>query len=277
MLGRRFRLLWLGGLLAALQFAPGSASAAAPEPYDPWPGLVQDIFDNRAMEDGAGVIAIEMPYRAEDAAIVPVTLRTILPAGDARRVVAITLVIDQNPAPMAARFELGQDAVVSQISTRVRVNNYTDVHAVAELSDGRLYVAKTYVKASGGCSAPAAKNADEAKGKLGQMRFRQFTKFNDGPASGAREAQIMVGHPNNSGLQMDQVTQLYVPAFFVNELQVSQDDRLILKMVGGISISEDPNIRFTYVPNGAKHVHVEAKDTEGHLFQNEWKVEDPAI
>jgi sulfur-oxidizing protein SoxY len=277
MLGRRFRLLWLGGLLAALQFAPGSASAAAPEPYDPWPGLVQDIFDNRAMEDGAAVIAIEMPYRAEDAAIVPVTLRTILPAGDARRVVAITLVIDQNPAPMAARFELGQDAAVSQISTRVRVNNYTDVHAVAELSDGRLYVAKTYVKASGGCSAPAAKNADEAKGKLGQMRFRQFTKFNDGPASGAREAQIMVGHPNNSGLQMDQVTQLYVPAFFVNELQVSQDDRLILKMVGGISISEDPNIRFTYVPNGAKHVHVEAKDTEGHLFQNEWKVEDPAI
>jgi sulfur-oxidizing protein SoxY len=277
MLGRRFRLLSLGGLLVALQFTPGRASAAAPEPYDPWPGLVQDIFDNRAMEDGAGVIAIEMPYRAEDAAIVPVTLRTMLPAGDARRVVTITLVIDQNPAPMAARFELGQDSAVSQISTRVRVNNYTDVHAVAELSDGKLYVVKTYVKASGGCSAPAAKNADEAKGKLGQMRFRQFTKSNEGPASGAREAQIMVGHPNNSGLQMDQVTQLYVPAFFVNELQVSQDDRLILKMVGGISISEDPNIRFTYVPNGAKQIHVEAKDTDGHLFQNEWKVEDPAI
>jgi sulfur-oxidizing protein SoxY len=277
MLGRRFRLLCLGGLLVALQLAPGLASAAAPEPYDPWPGLVQDIFDNRAMEDGAGVLAIEMPYRAEDAAIVPVTLRTTLPAGDARRVVAITLVIDQNPAPMAARFELGQDSSVSQISTRVRVNNYTDVHAVAELSDGKLYVAKAYVKASGGCSAPAAKNADEAQGKLGQMRFRQFTKSSEGPASGAREAQIMVGHPNNSGLQMDQVTQLYVPAFFVNELQVSQDDKLILKMVGGISISEDPNIRFTYVPDGAKRVHVEAKDTEGHLFQGEWKVEDPAI
>ena len=70
--------------------------------------------------------------------------------------------IDQNPAPMAAKFELGPDAKVSEISTRVRVNNYTDVHAVAELSDGKLYMIKTYVKASGGCSAPAAKNADEA-------------------------------------------------------------------------------------------------------------------
>jgi sulfur-oxidizing protein SoxY len=281
MLGRPSRLLRLGGFLLALQFAPGLASAATPEPYDPWPGLVQDIFDNRAMRDGSGVIAIEMPYRAEDAAIVPVTLRTILPAGDSRRVVAITLVIDQNPAPLAARFELGQDSSVSQISTRVRVNNYTDVHAVAELSDGKLYVARTYVKASGGCSAPAAKNADEAKGKLGQMRFRQFAKSNvtsnDGPASGAHEAQLMIGHPNNSGLQMDQVTQLYVPAFFVNELRVLQDDSLILKMAGGISISEDPNIRFTYVPNGAKRVRVEAKDTEGHVFQGEWKVDDSGI
>jgi sulfur-oxidizing protein SoxY len=277
MLGRRFRLRCLGGLLIALQFAPGRAPAAAPESYDPWPGLVQDIFDNRAMEDGAGVIAVEMPYRAEDAAIVPVTLRTILPAGDTRRVVAITLVIDQNPAPMAARFELGQASSVSQIATRVRVNNYTDIHAVAELSDGKLYVAKTYVKASGGCSAPAAKNADEAKGKLGQMRFRQFARSSEGPVSGAREAQIMIGHPNNSGLQMDQVTELYVPAFFVNEVQVLQDDKLILKMAGGISISEDPNIRFTYVPNDAKRVRVEARDTEGHVFEGEWKVDDSGM
>jgi sulfur-oxidizing protein SoxY len=253
------------------------APAATSEPYDPWPGLVQDIFNNRTMNDGTGVIAIEMPYRAEDAAIVPVTLRTTLPPGDTRRVLAITLVIDQNPAPMAARFELGHDSSVSEISTRVRVNNYTDVHAVAELNDGKLYMAKTYVKASGGCSAPAGKDADEANSKRGQMRFRQFAKPSEGPANGAREAQIMIGHPNNSGLQMDQVTQLYIPAFFVNELRVWQDDSLVLAMEGGISISEDPNIRFTYIPNAAKRIRVEAKDTEGHVFQNEWKVDSSGI
>ena len=118
------RLLCIAGLLAAMQFGARLAPAATPEPYDPWPGLVQDIFNNRAMNDGAGVIAIEMPYRAEDAAIVPVTLRATLPPGDIRRVLAITLVIDQNPAPMAARFELGPDASVSEISTRVRVNKH---------------------------------------------------------------------------------------------------------------------------------------------------------
>jgi sulfur-oxidizing protein SoxY len=276
MTGFHFRLLCIAGLLSVVvgaRLAPAATSNA----YDPWPGLVQDIFNNRPMNDGDDVIAIDMPYRAEDAAIVPVTLRTKLSPGDIRRVKTITLVIDQNPAPMAAKFELGPDANVSEISTRVRVNNYTDVHAVAELSDGKLYVVKTYVKASGGCSAPAAKNGDEAKARLGQMRYRQFARPGDGPVSGAREAQIMIGHPNNSGLQMDQVTQLYIPAFFINELHLWQDDSPVLSMQGGISISEDPNIRFTYVSNGAKRFRAEARDTDGHLFQHEWKIDDSGI
>jgi sulfur-oxidizing protein SoxY len=253
MLGRYSRSFCVAGLLAAMLLGAPAISTAASDAYDPWPGLVQDIFNNRPMNDGSGVIGIEMPYRAEDAAIVPVTLRVMLPPGDARRITAITLVIDRNPAPMAARFELGQAASVSEISTRVRINNYTDVHAVAELSDGGLYMTKTFVKASGGCSAPAAKYADDARARLGQMRFRQFSKPTDGPASGAREAQI------------------------INELRLLQDDSLVLAMEGGISISEDPNIRFSYIPTGAKRFRAEAKDTEGHVFQKEWQVDGSGI
>ena len=83
----------------------------------------------------------------------------------------------------------------------------------------------------------------------------------------------MIGHPNNSGLQMDQVTHLYIPPFFVDEVRIRQDDKPILAMSGGISISEDPNIRFTYIPDGAKKISVEAKDTDGHIFQGEWPVD----
>lgn len=262
----------LSTLLGTVQISPAGA-----EGYDPWPGLVQDIFNNRPMNDGSDVIGIDMPYRAEDAAIVPVTLTTKLAPTDSRHVVAITLVIDQNPAPMAAKFELGPDAHVSAISTRVRVNNYTDVHAVAELSDGKLYMVKTYVKASGGCSAPAAKNADEASNHLGQMKYRQFARAGGAGTDGTREAQIMIGHPNNSGLQMDQVTQLYIPAFFIDQVRLSQDDSLVLAMEGGISISEDPHLRFTYVSNGAKTFRAEAKDTAGHVFKEEWKIDASGI
>lgn len=269
-----FGLRLLGVLtLCGVVLGMGVSRSSAAEPVDPWPGLVQDIFNNRPMNDGSSVLAIEMPYRAEDAAIVPVTLRSKLAPDDARRLKTITLVIDQNPAPMAAKFELGPDAKVSEISTRVRVNSYTNVHAVAELSDGQLYMVKTFVKASGGCSAPAVKNVEEARNHLGQMKYRQFARADRGPDV-SREAQIMIGHPNNSGLQMDQITHLYIPAFFIDQLQLWQDNSPVLSVEGGISISEDPNIRFTYVSNGAKTFRAEAKDTSGHIFQKEWKVDE---
>src|ERR1700760_3090186 len=98
MSGLRLRLLCVTGCIAAaLGICALPASAA--EAYDPWPGLVQDIFNNRPMNDGSDVIAIEMPYRAEDAAIVPVTLRSKLASDDNRRLRSITLVIAENPAP----------------------------------------------------------------------------------------------------------------------------------------------------------------------------------
>ncbi|MGZ3351503.1 MAG: quinoprotein dehydrogenase-associated SoxYZ-like carrier, partial [Xanthobacteraceae bacterium] len=184
------RLAYAAALgLAAWGWIDGAAAQ-----QDPWPGLADQVFNGRPLTDGTDLLAIEMPGRAEDAAIVPVTVRATLPPGDARRVTAFTIVIDENPAPVTATFTIGPNAFVSSISTRVRVNSYTNVHAVAELSDGKLYVVKTYVKATGGCSAPASKSADEAKAGLGQLRLRQFTRAADPRSNKLREAQLMIRH-----------------------------------------------------------------------------------
>jgi len=270
MICKSLRAFGLIGLAAAISSGVMQSSVAA-ETDDPWPDLARDVFKGRSLADGTGLISIEMPERAEDAGIVPVTLRTTLPAGDTRVLKALTLVIDENPAPVAATFKV--DSGVTMISTRVRVNAYTDVHAVAELSDDQLYVVDTYVKASGGCSAPMAKNPEEVKVNLGAIRMRQFVQSSAGPASLVREAQIMLRHPNNSGLQRDQVSLLYIPLFIVRDLRVWQGDQLILEMDSGISISEDPNIRFSYRPNGATKFRAEAVDTNGNVFKGEWPVE----
>jgi sulfur-oxidizing protein SoxY len=260
-------------LVAAVLVQASATWNAASANDDPWPDLVRDVFNGRALQDGTGLIVLDAPSRAEDAAIVPLTVRATLPAGDTRRVEAITIVIDKNPAPVAATFKLGTNSGVSSISTRVRVDTYTNVHAVAALSDGTHYVVQAFVKASGGCSAPAAKTIDEAKQTAGQMRLRQFARPTDGPASGMREAQIMVRHPNHSGLQMDQLTRFYIPVYFVRELRLWQGDDLVMAMEGGISISEDPSIRFTYLPNGAKSFRAEVVDTDNKVFRAEWPVE----
>jgi sulfur-oxidizing protein SoxY len=261
--------------IVALGTLSGQAQSAKVQ--DPWPELARQVFKDRALLDGKDVIALDLPYRAEDAAVVPLTVRTTLPTGDARHVEGLTIVIDENPSPVAAVFTFGKNAGVNSISTRVRVDSYTNVHAVAELSDGKLYVVKTYVKAAGGCSAPAIKDASAAKVHVGEMRFRQFAPTDHPPASAPRQAQIMIRHPNNSGLQMDQVTHLYIPPFFVDGLKIWQGNELVLAMNGGISISENPSIRFSYLPNGAATFRAEAVDTDKHVYKAEWPAQGSAM
>ena len=263
-------------LMAALCLAspPAARAQAAPagqeQPSEEtWNSIKGDIFKDRPILDGSGLVILDAPRRAEDSAIVPIGMRVNFPGDDKRTLQSLTLVIDENPAPVAGTFTVGPRSGVTSISTRVRVNSYSYVRLIAELSDGQLYGVKSYVKASGGCSAPAASNADATKSMLGQMKFRTFRAETDA----LPEAQIMLRHPQNSGLQMDQLTRLYIPPFFIDNLKIWQGDNLVLTMDGGIAISEDPNIRFNYRPNGAAYFRVEAIDTSKNMFRVEWPVE----
>jgi sulfur-oxidizing protein SoxY len=263
-------------VIAAVYFAaPQSASAQAASAgqdqpsEETWNSIRDDIFKGRPVLDGAGLVVLDAPRRAEDSAIVPIGMRVNFAGDDKRTLKSLTLVIDENPAPVAGTFTIGPRAGVTSISTRVRVNSYSYVRLVAELSDGQLYGVKAYVKASGGCSAPAASNGDATKAMLGQMKFRTFRP----EANALPEAQIMLRHPQNSGLQMDQLTRLYVPPFFIDNLKIWQGDELVMAMDGGIAISEDPNIRFNYRPNGAAGFRVEGIDTSKHLFKDGWVTE----
>jgi sulfur-oxidizing protein SoxY len=249
--------------------AQSSAAGSEQPSEETWNSIKGDIFKDRPIRDGAGLVILDAPRRAEDAAVVPIGMRVNFAANDERTLQSLTLVIDENPAPVAATFTIGPHSGVTSVSTRVRVNNYSYVRVVAELSDGQLYGVKAYVKASGGCSAPAAANADATKSMLGQMKFRTFHS----EADALPEAQIMLRHPQNSGLQMDQLTRLYVPPFFIDNLKIWQGDELVVAMEGGIAIAEDPNIRFNYRPNGAANFRAEAIDTGKDRFKDEWLIE----
>ncbi len=244
------------------------AGAQAPAAEDPWPSLAAQIFDGRPVADGGAVIGIDASYRAEDAAVVPIGLRDLVPVGEKRSIQSITLVIDENPSPLAAKFLLGANSGIRNLSTRVRVDSYTKIHAVAEMADGRLFGVDRFVKAAGGCSAPAARQEATAI-PLGTMRFRQFPSGNN---AGGREAQLMIRHPNYSGMQMDQLTRLYVPAHFVSSVSIWQGDDLLLGIESGIAISENPEFRFDYQPNGAPAFRADVKDNEGMTFSGSWSV-----
>jgi sulfur-oxidizing protein SoxY len=256
----------------ALLAAPALAQTTPDESAKIWDELKPEIFGPRAIANETGAVTLDVPKRAQDAGLVPIDI-VVDPSKAGGRVKAVTLVIDANPSPLAATFTIGEGSGVSHISTRIRVNDYSFVRAIAEGADGTLHMTQKFVKASGGCSAPAVKSPEEAKATMGVMKLRQFAGTGGNGASMPRDLQLMIRHPNNSGFQMDQITRNFIPPHFVRSVTISQDNKEILKMEGGISISEDPNFRFDYLPTGAKEIEAVAIDTEGLTFKSKWPVD----
>ncbi|MGH8503586.1 MAG: quinoprotein dehydrogenase-associated SoxYZ-like carrier [Gammaproteobacteria bacterium] len=255
--------------------ANGSAHAAVSEVEQRiWDSLKQTHFGDRPIADGAGVIGLEAPARAEDAAIVPITIKDLLPEDGKRRISKLWLIIDRNPVPMSAEFHFTPLAGRADIATRVRVNAYTNMRAIAETDDGQLYMAKRFVKASGGCSAPASKDPAAALASLGKMKLKTYDQSL--PLGETREVQLMLRHPNHTGLQMNQLTRLYTPAHFVKKISVDYSGRPVLDMETTFSLSEDPSLRFSFRPQKPGDLTVQVLDTENEEFRASLPVESVA-
>lgn len=235
-----------------------------------WTDLKHAVFGEREVADGAGIISLDAPARALDAALVPITVSLSAGGGAGPgKVRAVWLVVDGNPSPLAGTFKFGPAADPRSLKTRIRVDQYTLLHAVAETEDGHLYAAERYVKAAGGCSAPSTKDPQLAMSRLGQMRLRL-----DGEAplreGEAATAHLLISHPNNNGMQVDQVSHLFVPPRYIQDITVRYGDALVLSVNADISLSEDPVITFGFVPQGAGPMRVDVLDSTQARFHRDF-------
>lgn len=260
--------LLLAGALAASLGGPAHAQRSDPDNPDAnatWQQLRSAMFQARTIDTAAdAIISLEAPERAQDAAIVPISIRTHVEQRPERFIERVYLMIDNNPSPVGAVFHFTPASGRADIETRVRVDAYTHVRAIAEMNTGELYMTTRFVKASGGCSAPPGKDMTAAMANLGKMRFRVEGEVEPGkPAL----AQLMISHPNNSGMVMDQLTRMYTPAHFVRRIQVSYAGQPVLRADVDFSISENPNFRFYFVPTGEGELKAEVIDTNELRFE----------
>ena len=241
-----------------------------PEANEIWKKVRTSLFAARPIVNvGDDVLLLETPNRAEDAAIVPISIKVRAPQDAKQYVSKLYLLIDNNPSPIAAVFSFTPNSGRADVETRVRVDEYTHVRAVAEMNDGKLYMATRFVKASGGCSAPPGKDQAAALASLGKMKFRV-----EGDVSARKPvlAQLMISHPNNSGLAMDQSTRQFAPAHYVRTVNVSYAGQPVMSADVDISISENPSFRFWFVPNGEGELKAEVVDSNELRFQSALKV-----
>ena len=236
-----------------------------PEASEIWHKVRASLFESRPITNvGDDVLVLDAPVRAEDAAVVPIAMRARLPHTAASYVDKLYLVIDNNPSPISAIFSFTPNSGRADIETRVRVDEYTFVRAIAETSDGRLMMHTRFVKASGGCSAPPGKDPQAALAALGKIRLRI-----DGEVVPNKPnlVQLMISHPNDSGMVMDQLTRQFTPRWFVRTVNVAYGGQSVLSADLDFSISENPNLRFYFVPYRPGRLTAEVVDSN----QTAWK------
>ena len=106
--------------------------------------VIADLFGDLPIEESAAV-KLRAPDIAENGAVVPVSVAT-----DIAGVESISLIIDENPNPLSATFDLTPE-VVANVSFRVKMGKSSTVSALVKTAD-KIYVATREVKVTiGGC------------------------------------------------------------------------------------------------------------------------------
>jgi sulfur-oxidizing protein SoxY len=225
---------------------------------DTWNTILKSqFFAGKSIEESDSVITLEVPYRAEDPAIVPVSVKSKFLQSKDKYIKKIWLLVDKNPVPFVGEFEFFPESGKADLALRIRVNTYSNIRAIAETNDGKLTMTKKYVKASGGCSAPIGADLDEALKRLGKVKFRINDNFKIGEPA---QTQLMISHPNVTGMQIDQMTRFIRKSNFVDQLKVSFNSKPVLIAKIDIAISADPNFRFYFIPDKAGELKAEFSD-----------------
>ncbi len=255
--------------IAMTGIVAGAASAGSA-----WDDIRPGTFGDRVIADGQGLLAFKAPYRAEDQRAVPISVEAAFT--DGRKVKSVTFVVDENPMPVAAKFSFADSRDRVALGLNIRLDHASPIRVIVEASDGALYMSEKFVKASGlgVCAAPPAGDEREIARTMGQMHVADFTGSDK--AAGAtrfrRSAGLDIRHPQNTGMQMNQITLLYIPLRYVSAIEVRQGDAKLFDLEGSMTLSENPHIEFDYQVNGARVLKVQAKDTSDAVWTQEFPV-----
>lgn len=234
-----------------------------------WDDLAASLYQDRALNDGSGVIAIDAPYRTDNDTRTQVAAQVAAPKG--LMLGSVTLILDENPMPVSAVFTFDRPQEHFFFDVTMRVNGPTPLHVVAETTDGQLFVSESFVKTSGtgACAAPPGVDEEIALLTLGNM-----TIGIDGTVGGSaadklsalsmrqRKLDLDISHPSHSGMQMDQISLLFVPMRYVENVEIDLDGKGFVDMTGSISLSENPRVSLS-VPGQTQSVDVTMTDTDG--------------
>ena len=268
---------WLVALLFAAAWAVVGPVHAAPgglptnvahtDSSPEWENLRQRLFASRRIETDSGKVQLIVPLRAAYGASVPVKIVSKLPQTAELYVRKMYVLVDKNPSPVAAVLDLTPELGQADFETRLRVDEYSHVRVVSELSDGSLHMDSRYVKTSGGCSAPPNRDALHLIGRT-VFKLPEPVKMN-----AVTTADVTVLHPNDTGFELNNQTVMFIPPHFVRSIKVSYDQRKLFDAELDFSVSENPTFRFNFVPHARGELSAEVEDSKDGRFSGRLAVQ----
>lgn len=260
--------------VAAIFNTASIQTAKATEAKTYWQELKQVIYKDRVILPSKGELTLEAPYRAKDDRRVPVTIKSKFI--DGRTIKKITLIIDDNPMPVSAVYNMKAPRKSASFSSFMRFNGPSPLRAIVEASDGKLYMVEKYVKTSGlgACAAPPIGDPKELMAGIGTMKLQPVKPYENVRKATQikRSAHLTIKHPNLTGLQMDQITLQYILARFVKTIDVSHGDTPLFSLTSSISFSQNPELTFDYLYNGSEDITVKLVDTDEATFKQVFPV-----
>ena len=134
-------ILGLAALLAPrMTFADEQAVAAE----------IKKLYGDKKFDSGK--IKLDVPEIAENGLVVPVNVEVESPMTDADYVKAVHVLADGNPLPGIVSYSFTPACGKASASTRMRLAQTQNIICIAEMSNGKLHMAKANVKVTiGGC------------------------------------------------------------------------------------------------------------------------------
>jgi len=266
--GRRQALTALGALFALSASRPSLAAVGGlptntghTDSSAEWENLRGKLFGSRNVDASSGRVQLIAPLRAAYGASVPVKIVSKLAQTPELYVKRIVLLVDKNPSPIAATLDLTPELGQADFETRLRIDEYSHVRVIAELSDGTLHTDSRYVKTSGGCSAPPNRDSLHLIGKT-VFKLPEGVK-----TQGPTLADVTVIHPNDTGFELNNQTVMFIPPHFVRSIKVSYGRRKLFDADLDFSLSENPTLRFSFLARaGNEELRADVEDSKEQQF-----------
>ena len=111
---------------------------------------IKKLYGDKKFDNGK--IKLDVPEIAENGLVVPVNVEVESPMSEADHVKAVHVFADGNPQPGVVSYRFTPACGKAAASTRMRLAQTQNIICIAEMSDGKLYMAKSNVKVTiGGC------------------------------------------------------------------------------------------------------------------------------